>query len=236
MTCTYCHTVSCYVCRSIITGYEHFDQSRPGDPQRTNKRSSSKKCPLWDSAEDRHSKEVAAAADKALKEYRTLHPDVEDEDIRVELPPAPPPPPGMRMQNLPGRAPQNRFPPPPEYVQVHHARNVHVPIAHPVVALPFPALPAPAPAPAPEFNHEQFFAHHGLEGLRQPGERLLPGAGDPAAMYPMPQYNPHPVRVPLPYPIIPRLLRPPIQPMLPPMQVAAVPGSRRVGDRGRRRG
>lgn len=25
--CTYCHTMSCYVCRSIISGYEHFDQS-----------------------------------------------------------------------------------------------------------------------------------------------------------------------------------------------------------------
>src|SRR5579863_7507403 len=27
MSCTYCHTLSCYVCRSIIRGYEHFDQS-----------------------------------------------------------------------------------------------------------------------------------------------------------------------------------------------------------------
>jgi len=27
MRCTSCHTVSCYVCRSIINGYEHFDQS-----------------------------------------------------------------------------------------------------------------------------------------------------------------------------------------------------------------
>ena len=152
----------------------------------------------------------------------------------MELPPAPPPPPGTGMQNLPGRAPQNRFPPPPEYVQVRHARNVHVPIAHPVVAFPFPALPAPAPAPG--FNHEQPFAHNGLEGLGQPGERPLPGQGAPGAMYPMPQYNPHPVRVPpFPFPML-SLPRPPIQPMLPPIQVAAVPGSRRVGDRGRRRG
>lgn len=28
MTCTYCHTVSCYVCRSIIRGYDHFDEVR----------------------------------------------------------------------------------------------------------------------------------------------------------------------------------------------------------------
>ncbi|KAF8499743.1 hypothetical protein F5888DRAFT_1685256 [Russula emetica] len=80
MICTYCSAMSCYVCRSVIHGYEHFDQSRPRDAQPAS--SSSKKCPLWDSAGDRHAKEVAAAADKALKEYKTLHPDVQDEDIR----------------------------------------------------------------------------------------------------------------------------------------------------------
>lgn len=29
MTCPNCHTLSCYVCRVAITGYEHFDQVRP---------------------------------------------------------------------------------------------------------------------------------------------------------------------------------------------------------------
>lgn len=24
MTCPYCHTLSCYVCRQVVTGYEHF--------------------------------------------------------------------------------------------------------------------------------------------------------------------------------------------------------------------
>jgi len=69
MTCTYCGTVSCYVCRSIIKGYDHFDQSvrlPPPDPIRfltlyqqrsgavQRPGSSSKKCPLWDPVEDRH--------------------------------------------------------------------------------------------------------------------------------------------------------------------------------------
>ncbi|KAI9456529.1 hypothetical protein BJY52DRAFT_553150 [Lactarius psammicola] len=27
ITCTYCRTVSCYICRSIIRGYDHFDES-----------------------------------------------------------------------------------------------------------------------------------------------------------------------------------------------------------------
>ncbi|KIM37082.1 hypothetical protein M413DRAFT_281321 [Hebeloma cylindrosporum] len=26
MTCPNCRTLSCYVCRKVVTGYEHFDQ------------------------------------------------------------------------------------------------------------------------------------------------------------------------------------------------------------------
>ncbi|KAI0001329.1 hypothetical protein BJV74DRAFT_819893 [Russula compacta] len=231
MTCTYCRTLSCYVCRSIIKGYDHFDESRPGSAQRAG--SSSKKCPLWDPIEDRHAKEVTAAADKALKEYKTLHPDVQDEDIRVELPPPPPPPPDMRMLHLAG-AP--RFPPPPAYVQVHHAHNAHVPIAHPVVALPFPGLRPPP------INPEHLFAR----GPPPPapadfwplplGRRPLPRRDAPE-MYPMPLPQPqlyNLLRGPGPFPMHP-LPRPPLQQMMPAMQMAAIHGTRRMVDREKRR-
>lgn len=51
MTCPNCSTVSCYICRKVITGYEHFNQSG---------RSSDKgKCILWDKdLEAMHATEV----------------------------------------------------------------------------------------------------------------------------------------------------------------------------------
>ncbi|KAI0256271.1 hypothetical protein BJV78DRAFT_450870 [Lactifluus subvellereus] len=217
MTCTYCYTTSCYVCRSIISGYGHFDQSRPGDARRSSS-SSSKKCPLWDSVEDRHTKEVAAAADRALKEYKALHPDVRDEDIRVELPP---PPPNLLIQNAYGGRP---LPPPPAYVQVHHAHNAHVPIAHPVMALPLHQ-------PVPPFNFDQLFA---------PGPPDFP-PGPPQVreaqmMFPIPAPY-HPLLPPPPamLPLQPPPLQPPpLQQALPPMQ-PAVPAPRRMPNRGRRK-
>ncbi|KAK0499446.1 hypothetical protein EDD18DRAFT_852256 [Armillaria luteobubalina] len=95
MSCPNCHTLSCYVCRQVITGYDHFNQQAPGAPIALK----SKKCLLWDSVDVRHSDEVKAAAERALAEYRRDHPDVEEADIRVDLP-KPPPPPAQQMQDL----------------------------------------------------------------------------------------------------------------------------------------
>ncbi|KDR78857.1 hypothetical protein GALMADRAFT_224109 [Galerina marginata CBS 339.88] len=90
MTCPNCHTLSCYVCRKVITGYEHFNQAPPGHA------TSSKaggKCLLWDKVEERHVAEVKAAAEKAMEEYKRDHPEVDEKDIKVDLPVAPPPQP-----------------------------------------------------------------------------------------------------------------------------------------------
>lgn len=212
ITCTYCHTVSCYVCRSIIKGYDHFDDSRRGGPRQS---SGSKKCPLWDAVEDRHAKEVAVAAEKALKEYKALHPDVRDEDIRVELPP----PPDKRIQALPGRPLQ--LPPPPAYVQVHHANHAHVPIAHPVVALPFPHG-------VPVF--ERIFAHGPL-GYGELGPRPVPENGA-QMMYPIPPGGAfNPLLPPLPMRNLPP---PPLQQALPPLHMA-LGHALRIAGRGRHR-
>ncbi|EPQ53809.1 hypothetical protein GLOTRDRAFT_78895 [Gloeophyllum trabeum ATCC 11539] len=54
MTCPYCRTLSCYICRQIITGYEHFAHPPPYTG-----RQDSNKCALWDPVEKRHSDEVS---------------------------------------------------------------------------------------------------------------------------------------------------------------------------------
>ncbi|KAH9926626.1 uncharacterized protein BXZ73DRAFT_19576, partial [Epithele typhae] len=92
MTCPHCRTLSCYVCRKVITGYEHFNNPQGGG------RVDPKKCPLWDASgnvETRHNDEVAAAARRAAEEYKRAHPDVDERDLAVDLPPPPalPPPP-----------------------------------------------------------------------------------------------------------------------------------------------
>ncbi|ELU38545.1 IBR domain-containing protein [Rhizoctonia solani AG-1 IA] len=108
MTCPGCRSLVCYVCRKIIQGYDHFDQvgvlplasdssanilfahrlhrEYPG---------TSKKCPLWESVEQRHADDVKKAAEVAQEEYRRLNPDIREEDIAVDLPQAPPPPPPL---------------------------------------------------------------------------------------------------------------------------------------------
>ncbi|KAL1746733.1 hypothetical protein HDZ31DRAFT_33489, partial [Schizophyllum fasciatum] len=54
IVCTNCRTLSCYLCRKVIAGYEHFDQTAPGTVSRSNK------CRLWDGpVERRHAEEVS---------------------------------------------------------------------------------------------------------------------------------------------------------------------------------
>ncbi|KDN43138.1 hypothetical protein RSAG8_06291, partial [Rhizoctonia solani AG-8 WAC10335] len=88
MKCPKCASLVCYVCRQIIRGYDHFDQT----PQGVARNPKSKKCPLWESLEQRHADEVKQAAEVAREEYRRLNPEVREEDIVVELPQAPAPP------------------------------------------------------------------------------------------------------------------------------------------------
>lgn len=45
--------MSCYVCRQVIRGYDHFNQAPP-----YNQPKDPKKCQLWDSVEQRHADEV----------------------------------------------------------------------------------------------------------------------------------------------------------------------------------
>jgi hypothetical protein len=159
--------------------------------------------------------EVAAAADKALKEYKTLHPDVQDEDIRVELPP--PPPPNMPIQDPPGRG--RWLPPPPAYVQVHHAHNAHVPVAHPVMALPLPQL-------GPPFNFDHLFAPGPPDFGGVPPHPLQ--GPEAQEMFPMPvQLNPllppPPAMLPLQLPPLPPLQPPLLQLQPPPLQQELLP-------------
>ncbi|KAI0689014.1 hypothetical protein BC835DRAFT_280334 [Cytidiella melzeri] len=105
MTCPNCHTVSCYVCRQVITGYDHFNQKPP-----YNHKVDPTKCDLWDSVDKRHADEVIAAAKKAIDEYKQAHPEANDKDLHVELPkPVAGPsntPPGAAGHVPPMRAPR----------------------------------------------------------------------------------------------------------------------------------
>lgn len=82
-------------------------------------------CPLWDAVEQRHHDEVshpgtrtrtvgslpnqvAAAAKKAQEAYKEDHPDAEEADLKVDLPP--PPKPGQVHPGMPGH-PMAALPP-----------------------------------------------------------------------------------------------------------------------------
>jgi hypothetical protein len=142
----------------------------------------------------------------------------------VELPP---PPPDRRMLHLGGLP---RFPPPPAYVQVHHAHNAHVPIAHPVVVQPIPALPPLQINPGHLFGRGPPVYYGGL------GQRPLPRLDAPVMPLPQP-HNLMQARPAVPYNLrthhvpTPPLPRPPFhhKHMAPQIQVAGRSG------RGKRR-
>lgn len=93
MTCPSCGTLSCYTCRQVITGYEHYaDSGRLNAPGQTGRRV----CLLHDAVEQRAGVEVEAAAKKALQEYREKHPDMPEEAIKID------------MKNVPGTSAQGR--------------------------------------------------------------------------------------------------------------------------------
>ncbi|KAF8750055.1 hypothetical protein RHS01_09557 [Rhizoctonia solani] len=92
MTCPGCRSLVCYVCRKIIQGYDHFDQTPQGVPRNA----SSKK--VYSSLYrfmTQPADSVKKAAEVAQEEYRRLNPDIREEDIAVDLPQAPPPPPPL---------------------------------------------------------------------------------------------------------------------------------------------
>ncbi|OCH88146.1 hypothetical protein OBBRIDRAFT_795550 [Obba rivulosa] len=124
MTCPNCQTVSCYICRKVIHGYDHFNNppghNGPPDPN---------KCALWDSVEQRHSNEVSAAFKNALEKVKRDHPELTDEDLKVDLPPAPPPGAG------------------PAHPHAHPHGLQRVVYAQPVRHAQLPALYVPPPAP-----------------------------------------------------------------------------------------
>jgi len=132
ITCYNCLTISCYVCRQSIVGYDHFNQNR--GPGTASTSETSKKCPLWEPVENRHAEEVKAAAEKAIADYRAEHPDIDTEEMKVDVPKAPPPPPPPQL-NVPQVGFGNPFP---------NALGLQIQIN------PMPLInPPPAPAPAP---------------------------------------------------------------------------------------
>ncbi|KAG1777856.1 hypothetical protein EV702DRAFT_1098155, partial [Suillus placidus] len=80
MTCPNCQTVSCYICREVINGYEHFGNLRP------NGQVDKKKCLLWDPVKQRHATEVQEAAKKAMEELKCDRPDVDESNIKIDIP------------------------------------------------------------------------------------------------------------------------------------------------------
>ncbi|KIK93205.1 hypothetical protein PAXRUDRAFT_829200 [Paxillus rubicundulus Ve08.2h10] len=143
MTCPNCHTMSCYICRSIIIGYDHFVDRGAHAGARAN-RSTSTKCHLWDPVEQRHAEEVSEAAKRAIDELKKARPDVDAQNIKVDLPitlPAPPP----------------AGPPPAIYgpygmVMGHHPLRPHPhphPQIQPQIQPPIRAQPQPQPYPQP---------------------------------------------------------------------------------------
>lgn len=105
MTCPNCQTVSCYICREVITGYEHFGRVIPPAPY--NARVDKNKCTLWDPVEQLHATEVQEAAKKAIEELKRDRPDVDESAIKIDLPIAGParPVPNMRPPLLNMRPP-----------------------------------------------------------------------------------------------------------------------------------
>ncbi|KAI5984865.1 hypothetical protein EDD15DRAFT_2176650 [Pisolithus albus] len=115
MTCPNCHTLSCYICRQIITGYDHFDRVGPSAPGQVGNKS---KCILWEpSVERRHAEEVNAAAKQAMEELKKNNPDVDASAIKVDLATAGPGP--------SSRPPLNQPVLPHPYVHIHNHNHNH---------------------------------------------------------------------------------------------------------------
>ncbi|EJT97149.1 hypothetical protein DACRYDRAFT_72456, partial [Dacryopinax primogenitus] len=143
MTCNQCRTLSCYRCRRVIQGYDHFSE-RPGQPRygEAGAVRDPSKCPLWDiDLEKLHADEVTAAARKAQEEILSTDDNIQivKQDLEVDLPKPPPPPPGPG----PGQPGYNGGVLPAEFME--HVLPMPIPQALPIVVPP-PIHHAPFPA------------------------------------------------------------------------------------------
>ena len=78
MTCSRpgCRNIQCYVC-SKSCGYEHFDDRSRGGKAGN--------CPLFESVEKRHEKEVREAEQMAVARIRAEHPEYTEEDLKINV-------------------------------------------------------------------------------------------------------------------------------------------------------
>ncbi|EUC63018.1 serine carboxypeptidase, partial [Rhizoctonia solani AG-3 Rhs1AP] len=143
-----CNKMTCPKCGSLT-------------PQGTARNPKSKKCPLWESVEQRHAEDVKLAAEAAQEEYRRLNPEVREEDIAVELPPAPAP-----------------APPPPLPGVGHMAQRAH--FGHPAAFFGMPHHP-PAPyMPPPHLQPPRALDRYRQELLNLQAERARAAAAEDA--------------------------------------------------------
>ncbi|KAJ7695769.1 hypothetical protein B0H17DRAFT_1055510 [Mycena rosella] len=70
ITCPNCRAISCYSCRALITGHGHFSKLPS--------------CNVFDDT-----KAIKAAANEAIEEYMRAHPDIGEEQLKVDLQLAP---------------------------------------------------------------------------------------------------------------------------------------------------
>ncbi|WVQ83480.1 hypothetical protein IAT38_005621 [Cryptococcus sp. DSM 104549] len=88
ITCTGCRTLSCYICRKVITGYDHFDQN-PADYR---KAKIAGNCRLWDPVNnaDLDNEAIMAARDaaqaRAREEAEAEGVQLADDDLNVAMP------------------------------------------------------------------------------------------------------------------------------------------------------
>ncbi|GAB7362756.1 hypothetical protein MBLNU230_g3061t1 [Neophaeotheca triangularis] len=135
MACVKCGNLQCYVCSESIRDYTHFDQrSRHPAPRSED---GNKKCAMYDvggSVDHFHHNEVKKAEKKAREEALANNPELQDQDLRIEVDEPPPralgliPPYQWRQMPAPGAAP--RRPPVPlpneqlrARFQAHHRRQ-----------------------------------------------------------------------------------------------------------------
>ncbi|KAF8156090.1 hypothetical protein B0H34DRAFT_716125 [Crassisporium funariophilum] len=160
MTCPNCGTYSCYVCRAIITGYDHFHQQM-GLPSTS---TTANRCMLHDNIEERHAEEVKAAAEKATAEYKRTHPDVDDGAIKVDIPVVP-----ARPAALPVDAWRENLDAVIQRIVANDARHL---VVQPPPALPYPQFGLQAP-PMQMQAYGQQAVQGGEHGAMAMGNRVM---------------------------------------------------------------
>ncbi|KAG0134298.1 hypothetical protein HOY82DRAFT_481477 [Tuber indicum] len=196
--CNRCNTLQCYICSQTIKNYDHFN-----DPARGGKIGN---CPLFDNTEERHHDEVETAAKKAMEMLRVEHPELDDEDLKIEL--------SERVRKE-EEAKRSRAAAANGGIPLYQPQPARQPVAPPVRRR-VPGPPPPAPPPAPQIGGPAAGAGHRgrLQRVRDRIQQVVqPQAPPPAQpphvimghqlplfhqvaqnMYPipLPQYPPYP--------------------------------------------